>query len=244
MMTVVNDLPATATESDIAPSVAISGVTLSYGGDPVMADADLTVARRTVAAVLGPSGSGKTTLLRAVAGFLRPEAGTIRLAGVLVSGEGTYAPPEKRNIGLVPQEGALFPHLDVAGNVGFGLPRRTKAQRAAARERVDDLLEFVSMPGTGSLQPHELSGGMQQRVAVARALARCPQTVLLDEPFSALDASLRSELRLQVRELLLGLGAGVIIVTHDEDEAAEMADVVYTVTADSPARVVRRDVVE
>ena len=169
------------TEIDLHPSVAISGLTLGYDGDPVLANTDLVVPNRTVAAVLGPSGSGKTTLLRAVAGFIRPMAGTVRLSGKLVSGDGTYVPPEKRNVGLVPQEGALFPHLNVAGNVGFGLPRRTKANRAATAERVAELLELVSLPGTEGLAPHELSGGMQQRVALARALARRPQTVLLDE---------------------------------------------------------------
>ncbi|MGA9148129.1 MAG: ABC transporter ATP-binding protein [Candidatus Nanopelagicales bacterium] len=228
------------TEIDLHPSVAISGLTLGYDGDPVLANTDLVVPNRTVAAVLGPSGSGKTTLLRAVAGFIRPMAGTVRLSGKLVSGDGTYVPPEKRNVGLVPQEGALFPHLNVAGNVGFGLPRRTKANRAATAERVAELLELVSLPGTEGLAPHELSGGMQQRVALARALARRPQTVLLDEPFSALDSQLRADLRVQVRELLIGLGAGVILVTHDEDEALAVADEIYTVTDAAPAQLVRR----
>mgnify|MGYP006338220209 FL=1 len=203
MMTVANDTKSTLA----APAVAVAGVTLGYGETPVLEQTDLTVETSTVAAVLGPSGSGKTTLLRAVAGFIRPTSGSITLSGVLVSGGGTYLPPEKRNVGLVPQEGALFPHLNVAGNVGFGLPRRTKAQRVLADERIDELLELVSLPGTQKLSPHQLSGGMQQRVALARALARRPQTVLLDEPFSALDSQLRSELRLQVRELLVKLGA-------------------------------------
>ena len=236
MMTVANDTKSTLA----APAVAVAGVTLGYGETPVLEQTDLTVETSTVAAVLGPSGSGKTTLLRAVAGFIRPTSGSITLSGVLVSGGGTYLPPEKRNVGLVPQEGALFPHLNVAGNVGFGLPRRTKAQRVMADERIDELLELVSLPGTQKLSPHQLSGGMQQRVALARALARRPRTVLLDEPFSALDSQLRSELRLQVRELLVKLGAAVILVTHDEDEAVAMADDVYTVTPDSPARLVRR----
>ena len=236
MLTVANDTKPTLA----APAVAVAGVTLGYGETPVLEQTDLTVETSTVAAVLGPSGSGKTTLLRAVAGFIRPTSGSITLSGVLVSGGGTYLPPEKRNVGLVPQEGALFPHLNVAGNVGFGLPRRTKAQRVMADERIDELLELVSLPGTQKLSPHQLSGGMQQRVALARALARRPRTVLLDEPFSALDSQLRSELRLQVRELLVKLGAAVILVTHDEDEAVAMADDVYTVTPDSPARLVRR----
>ena len=142
------------TEIDLHPSVAISGLTLGYDGDPVLANTDLVVPNRTVAAVLGPSGSGKTTLLRAVAGFIRPMAGTVRLSGKLVSGDGTYVPPEKRNVGLVTQEGALFPHLNVAGNVGFGLPRRTKANRAATAERDSELLDVVSVPGTEGLEQH------------------------------------------------------------------------------------------
>lgn len=237
MTSASNDSTAIAEE----PSVAIAGLSLGYDSTPVLTNTDLVVPNRTVAAVLGPSGSGKTTLLRAVAGFIRPMAGTVRLSGKLVSGEGTYVPPEKRNVGLVPQEGALFPHLNVAGNVGFGLSRRTQAERKAAAERVAELLELVSLPGTQNLQPHELSGGMQQRVALARALARRPQTVLLDEPFSALDSQLRAELRQQVRELLVGLGAGVILVTHDEDEANSMADAIYTVTSDGSAKLARRE---
>ncbi|MFA7264964.1 MAG: ABC transporter ATP-binding protein [Candidatus Nanopelagicales bacterium] len=235
-----------AVESDTAstlasPAVAVVGVTLGYGLTPVLAQTDLTVENARVAAVLGPSGSGKTTLLRAVAGFIRPSAGSITLSGTVVSGDSTYLPPEKRNVGLVPQEGALFPHLNVAGNVGFGLPRRSRAQRLLADERIEELLDLVSLPGTQKLSPHQLSGGMQQRVALARALARRPQTVLLDEPFSALDSQLRSELRLQVRELLVNLGAGVILVTHDEDEAVAMADDIYTVTPHWPAKLVRRE---
>ena len=235
---------ATVTEpasTVVSPSVAISGVDLAYHGAPVLEQAALVVPPGTVAAVLGRSGSGKTTLLRSVAGFIRPVAGTIHLSGVLVSGPGTYVPPEKRNVGLVPQEGALFPHLDVAGNVGFGLPRRTKQQRKEADERIAELLAWVSLPDAGKLQPHELSGGMQQRVALARALAKRPQTVLLDEPFSALDRELRVDLRWHVRELLLGLGAGVILVTHDEEEAESMADAVYEVTRDKPGRIQLRN---
>ncbi len=220
---------ATSQSGSTNLAVDIRGLTLGYGAEPVISDVDLQVASRQICAVLGPSGSGKTTLLRAIAGFIRPLAGEIHLDGICVSGSGVDVPPERRGIGLVPQEGALFPHLDVAGNVGFGLPRRTKQERLAAKERIAELLEFVDLAGLEKLQPHELSGGMQQRVALARALARRPRTVLLDEPFSSLDARLRQDLRVEVRELLLQAGASAILVTHDEDEARDMAGQTYFV---------------
>lgn len=228
--------------------VIIEAVSVGYGPDPIVVDANLRVESAQVAAVLGPSGSGKTTLLRAVAGFIKPSAGSITLGGVVASGptadgRSVYLPPEDRHVGLVPQEGALFPHLTVAGNVGFGLPRRTKQQRLEADQRIAELLELVSLPGTQKLSPHELSGGMQQRVALARALARRPRAVLLDEPFSALDAGLRQELRQQVREVLVSTGAAAILVTHDEAEADDMADSIYRVTADTPATLTAGDVV-
>ncbi len=220
---------ATSQSGSTNLAVDIRGLTLGYGAEPVISDVDLQVASRQICAVLGPSGSGKTTLLRAIAGFIRPLAGEIHLDGICVSGPGVDVPPERRGIGLVPQEGALFPHLDVAGNVGFGLPRRTKQERLAAKERIAELLEFVDLAGLEKLQPHELSGGMQQRVALARALARRPRTVLLDEPFSSLDARLRQDLRVEVRELLVQAGASAILVTHDEDEARDMAGQTYFV---------------
>ncbi len=209
--------------------VQVRDLVVGYGGKPVLTGANITVARRQVVAVLGRSGAGKTTLLRCIAGFVRPTSGSITLAGHVVSDRRIAVPPERRDIGLVPQEGALFPHLDVAGNIGFGLPRRTREQRAAARQRVAELLDFVSLSGKQRVRPHELSGGMQQRVALARALARSPHTVLLDEPFSSLDAGLRRELRMQVRELLLQTDAAVILVTHDEDEARVMADRIQSI---------------
>lgn len=214
-------------------AVDVRGVTLGYGSKDVIVDVDLNVGVGKICAVLGPSGSGKTTLLRAVAGFIRPKSGDIYIDGNHVHGAGIEVPPERRGIGLVPQEGALFPHLDVAGNVSFGLPRRTKADRLAAQARVAELLEFVGLAGMQDLAPHELSGGMQQRVALARALARKPKTVLLDEPFSSLDAQLRQELRVEVRDLLRRAGASAILVTHDEDEASDMADTTYTVCDNS-----------
>lgn len=205
----------------------ITDLTVAYDETPILAGLQLRVPAGEVAAIRGASGSGKTTLLRAIAGFIRPARGTIELGGRPMAGPGVWVPTERRHVGLVPQEGALFPHLDVAGNVGFGLPRRTRAERRAATARVAELLELVDLPGSERLRPHELSGGMQQRVAVARALAREPSCVLLDEPFSALDADLRRDLRHQVRDLLKRVGTTTVLVTHDEVEATEFADRVH-----------------
>lgn len=194
--------------------ITIRELSKSYGAEPVLRELDLTVPDGAVTAILGSSGSGKSTLLRCVAGLVRPDAGQIWLGQRMV----TALPPEKRRIGLVPQEGSLFPHLSVAGNVAFGLRGRAKMQRAR------QLLELVGLPGTESLRPHELSGGMQQRVAVARALAPRPAVVLLDEPFSALDAGLRDEVRSVVFEAIRADGATAVLVTHDQEEAFAVAD--------------------
>ena len=206
-------------------SVDVRSLTAGYGGDAVLADLDLSVPSGEVAAVLGPSGSGKTTLLRVLAGFLKPTAGTVHFGDRLVAGAGpgfphAFVPPEKRRIGIVPQEGALFPHLDVSANVAFGLPRDASASRVA------EVLEMVGMSDYAHARPHELSGGQQQRVALARALAPRPDVILLDEPFTALDAALRVRLRAEVRELLRGLGTTAILITHDQEEALSTADLV------------------
>lgn len=201
-------------------SVDVRGVSLSYGQTPVLVDLDLTVPSGAVLAVLGRSGCGKTSLLRALAGLVRPQAGSIHIGGTEVFGPHTWVKPEDRHIGLVPQEGALFPHLDVAANVGFGLAGSADEKRA----RVAELLELVGMAGTESMRPFELSGGMQQRVAVARALSRRPQLVLLDEPFSALDAGLRDDVRSDVLAAIRADGATALLVTHDQDEALSAAD--------------------
>jgi iron(III) transport system ATP-binding protein len=206
-------------------SVDVSSLTAGYGGDAVLSDLDLSVPSGAVAAVLGPSGSGKTTLLRVLAGFLKPTAGTVHFGERLVAGAGpgfphAFVPPEKRRIGIVPQEGALFPHLDVSANVAFGLPR------GAAAGRVAEVLEMVGMSDYAHVRPHELSGGQQQRVALARAMAPRPDVILLDEPFTALDAALRVRLRAEVRELLRGLGTTAILITHDQEEALSTADLV------------------
>jgi iron(III) transport system ATP-binding protein len=202
-----------------APALAAAGIAMGFGATPVLHEVDLVVPPRSVTAVLGASGSGKTTLLRVIAGFERPQAGQVRLAGRVVTGPGTHVPPERRGIGYVPQEAALFPHLTVAGNVAFGLRR---GQRQP--DRVAELLELVSLPGLGRRYPHELSGGQQQRVALARALAVGPSVVLLDEPFSSLDAALRLSVRTDIMRVLRGTGTPVVLVTHDQQEAISVAD--------------------
>jgi iron(III) transport system ATP-binding protein len=198
--------------------LAVSGINKAYGGRPVLHGVDLEVPENSLTAILGPSGSGKTTLLRVIAGFEQADSGTVRLGGVVVDGPGAHVPPESRRIGYVPQEGSLFPHLSVAANIGFGLPRRER------RQAVADLLDAVGMAGLGHRYPHQLSGGQQQRVALARALAVKPGIVLLDEPFGSLDANLRAAIRADVRALLGAAGATAILVTHDQDEALSTAD--------------------
>jgi iron(III) transport system ATP-binding protein len=200
----------------------ITGLTKSFGPVPVLDCIDLDVPSG-ITAVLGASGCGKTTLLRLVAGFLQPEAGTIRLGGRVVAGEGRPVPPRARRIGYVPQEGALFPHLDVAANIAFGLGSARRS--AAARARVEEMLDLVELPrGAAARQPHELSGGQQQRVALARALAPVPDVVLLDEPFSSLDAGLREETGRAVARALRASETTTLLVTHDQGEALSLAD--------------------
>ncbi|PAZ14082.1 ABC transporter ATP-binding protein [Streptomyces sp. SA15] len=205
----------------------VEGLTKSYGaGEPVLRGLELTVPAGALAAVLGPSGCGKTTMLRIVAGFLRADAGTVRLGDRILNGPGVHVPPERRRIGIVPQEGALFPHLSVARNVAFGL---TGTDRPERRRRTDDMLELVGLAGYGDRMPHELSGGQQQRVALARALAPRPGLVLLDEPFNALDSALRAGVRADVRAALRATGATAVLVTHDQQEALSTADLVAVV---------------
>jgi iron(III) transport system ATP-binding protein len=203
-------------------SLTLKGVSKAFGSTRALDSVDLEVEPGHLTAVLGPSGCGKTTLLRVVAGFVRPDAGTVEIDGRVVTGPGVDLPPERRGVAVVPQEGALFPHLDVAGNVGFGLP----GNRAAQRSRVEEMLELVGLRGLGDRRPNQLSGGQQQRVALARALAPSPKVVVLDEPFSALDAGLRAQVRREVRGVLHSIGATALIVTHDQEEALSMADTV------------------
>jgi iron(III) transport system ATP-binding protein len=202
-------------------SLSVSGLSKAFGGSTVLDGLDLEVPDGSLTAVLGPSGCGKTTLLRLIAGFEHADAGTIRLGERVVCDAKTHIAPERRGLGFVAQEGALFPHRDVASNVGFGLPR---AQRKG--DRVNELLELVGLDGLGARFPHQLSGGQQQRVALARALAPSPGLVLLDEPFDALDASLRAQVRGEVRAALRAAGATALLVTHDQEEALSLADLV------------------
>ncbi|MEU8249771.1 ABC transporter ATP-binding protein [Nonomuraea sp. NPDC048916] len=197
----------------------LRGIAKRYGAVDALAGADLTVPSGALLAVLGPSGCGKTTLLRCVAGFERLDAGEIAVDGRTVAGPGVHTPPERRHIVIVPQEGALFPHLSVRDNVGYGLSREERRS-----DRVEEVLTLVGLSGYGDRMPHHLSGGQQQRVAVARALAPRPSVILLDEPFSALDAALRTELRRDVRAALRADGATGILVTHDQGEALSVAD--------------------
>jgi iron(III) transport system ATP-binding protein len=200
--------------------LATSGLHKAFGTHPVLRGVDLDVPAGAFTAILGPSGSGKTTLLRLLAGFERADAGTIAIGDRVVDGPGaSYVPPERRRIGYVPQEGALFPHLTVAANVGFGVPAK---QRRTAR--TGELLEAVGLTGMGKRYPHQLSGGQQQRVALARALAISPEVVLLDEPFASLDAHMRASVRADVQSICQEAGTTAILVTHDQDEALSMAD--------------------
>jgi iron(III) transport system ATP-binding protein len=197
----------------------IRGLQKSFDGHPVLHGIDLSVERGTLLALLGPSGSGKTTLLRLLCGFERADAGSVEIDGRRVAGDNLHVPSEQRRIGYVPQEGALFPHLSVADNIVFGLPR---AQRRA-RHRVAELLELVGLPANfGERAPQQLSGGQQQRVALARALAPSPSLVMLDEPFSSLDAALRLETRQAVASALAATGATAVLVTHDQSEALSL----------------------
>jgi iron(III) transport system ATP-binding protein len=198
--------------------VHLSGVRKRFGEVVAVCDASLCVDRGGIVAVLGPSGCGKTTLLRLIAGFERPDAGTVEVAGRTVAGPGAWIPPEERRVGMVFQDYALFPHLTVAQNIGFGLRRRARA------ERVRELLSAVGLDGLDGRYPHELSGGQQQRVALARALAPAPELVLLDEPWSNVDPFLRETLRGEVAEIIRSLDVTAVLVTHDREEAFSVAD--------------------
>ena len=196
-----------------------TNLTKVYGGSPALSGLNLEVREGEVLTILGPSGCGKTTALRLIAGFDIPDEGDIEVGGRLVSGQGTYIPPERRNIGMVFQDYALFPHLTVEKNVAFGLP---KGQRWEGRMRM--ILSMTGLIQLRSRMPHQLSGGEQQRVALARALAPDPTILLLDEPFSNLDSQLRVRVREEVREILKISNTTALFVTHDQEEALYMGD--------------------
>jgi iron(III) transport system ATP-binding protein len=199
----------------------LTGVTRRYGDVVAVREVTFSVAAGSRAAIVGPSGSGKTTLLRLIAGFETPDAGRIALGGELLAEPGFSVPPHRRGIGYVAQEGALFPHLTTAENIGFGLPRNSGDRMA----RIKGLMEQVGLPAAmAERRPHELSGGQQQRVALARAMATQPRLMLLDEPFSALDAGLRDAMRERVGGVLGAAGITAILVTHDQAEALSFSD--------------------
>ncbi len=202
-----------------SPVLQLSGVHHAYGGRPTVEGIDLSLAAGTICCLLGPSGCGKTTVLRCIGGFEPLSGGSIHVDGQMVSGPGVHVPPERRRVGMVFQDYALFPHLTVADNVGFGIGRS-----AADRERVRQLLATVGLEAAALRYPHELSGGQQQRVALARALAPRPRLLLLDEPFSNLDVELREQLAAEVRHVLKDSGTTAVFVTHDQNEAFVMAD--------------------
>lgn len=199
----------------------VKNVSLGYGATIVVQNVSMRLAQGEIGCLLGPSGCGKTTLLRAIAGFEPVRAGQIDLQGQTVAEVAQSVPPQLRDIGMVFQDHALFPHLNVGENVGFGLHRMPKAQRAG---RVQEMLALVGLQGMGQRWPHELSGGQQQRVALARALAPKPSLLLMDEPFSSLDTSMRESIAREVRVILKQAKATVLMVTHDQNEAFAMAD--------------------
>jgi len=198
--------------------ICVHGVSKRFGSVRAVDEAQLCVERGELVALLGPSGCGKTTFLRLIAGFEQPDAGEVRLDEVRVAGEGTWVSPEKRRVGMVFQDYALFPHLTVAENVGFGV------SRARRRAQVADALDRVGLADLGARYPHELSGGQQQRVSLARALAPGPTLVLLDEPWSNIDPLLRSSMRDDLAGILRSIGVTVVLVTHDREEAFSIAD--------------------
>jgi iron(III) transport system ATP-binding protein len=198
--------------------IRAEGISKHYGGTAAVVDTTLCVERGEVVALLGPSGCGKTTLLRLIAGHETPDTGTIHVDGGLVAGAGAWVAPEQRRVGMVFQDYALFPHLTVARNIAFGVRRRER------RERLASLLTLVGLDELAHRYPHELSGGQQQRVALARALAPEPSLVLLDEPWSNVDPSLRASLRDEVVAILRTLDVTVVLVTHDREEAFSIAD--------------------
>ncbi|MGI9334636.1 MAG: ABC transporter ATP-binding protein [Gammaproteobacteria bacterium] len=218
------------------------GVTVGYGGEPVVHDMAFSVPRGGFACLLGPSGSGKSTVLRAIAGVQPLQAGSIELGGRVVSSPAFTLQPERRRIGFVFQDNALFPHLSVAGNIEFGLranlglgarlapasgrcaPARLSGEQR--RARVQELLDVMGLTGSANRYAHELSGGQQQRVALARALAPEPELVLLDEPFSSLDADLRERVGAEVRAILRERGITAVLVTHDQREAFALSDAI------------------
>lgn len=204
-----------------APLLRLNEIRCTLGSTTILPGLSFELQAGEIACLLGASGCGKTTALRAIAGFLEPQSGTVELAGRILSAPGQMVAPETRGIGMVFQDYALFPHLSVAANVGFGLSHLDSAIQA---ETVDQMLDLVGLKDKAKAYPHELSGGQQQRVALARALAPKPSLLLLDEPFSNLDADLRRALSLDMKQILKRQGIAAILVTHDQQEAFTLSD--------------------
>ena len=202
-------------------TLALSGISKSFGSQQVLKGLSLEVANGEFVAVLGSSGSGKTTLLRLIAGFDDPDTGEIAIAGRTVAAKNVFVPAEARKVGYVPQDAALFPHLSVSENIAFGLKGLSKVART---DRVRQLLKLVSMEAFESQSSTSLSGGQKHRIALARALAPEPELILLDEPFAALDAELRSRIRDEIKDVLDKVSSTTILVTHDQEEALSIAD--------------------
>ena len=217
----------------IAAAVAARGICKSFGDRQVLSGVNLDMPEGTITAVLGPSGCGKTTLLRILAGFEQPDAGTVCIAGETVAGGATTVPVHRRRVGLMPQEGALFPHLSVGENVAFGMNRATRRE---TRSRVSHWLAVVGLDGLADARPHRDLRRAATAVALARALAAEPRVLLLDEPFAALDAGLRVRVREDIAAILRDAGTTALLVTHDQSEALSLPDsVALLIDAPSPS---------
>jgi iron(III) transport system ATP-binding protein len=221
------------------PLLSIRDLQFQRAGKPVLHGVDLDLQDGEVLFVVGPSGCGKTTLLRLIAGLEEPASGSVVINGQVISGNGTMLPPEKRPVGMVFQGLALFPHLTVAANIGFGLNKVNKDER---RRRVQEELNAVGLEGLEQRYPHQLSGGQQQRVALARSLVLRPKVMLMDEPFSDLDSRTRSQVRTEVDRILQEHGTAAIIVSHDKEDAYHLGDRIAVMEEGRVVRVETADV--
>jgi iron(III) transport system ATP-binding protein len=210
---------------NVSPILELEAVTKSFSAEqlPAVANLSLSLPPGDILGLLGPSGCGKTTLLRLIAGFERPNGGSIHIGGQVVASQNHWIPPEQRQLGMVFQDYALFPHLRVVANIGFGLQNLSKLE---AKQRIEETIALVGLTGYENRYPYELSGGQQQRVALARALAPRPKLILLDEALSNLDRQVRDRLREEVRHILKKAGISAVFVTHDQQEALAISDLV------------------